>query len=590
MKIVGQNIPPQLAAEYAKLITNKPANQTGTIVARTTKKTHQPARIKKPKQSTTAIESAVDELIKFLRTKKDWVEPKNFKQTQISELKKGVFSGSYWHLCTMDSEVVYISMAIWSPFVQARSYAYPDLTNIPSGAIYPAGTISAKPLTYAGSTKNNTFSDDHLKWARQIYTLKNKTNLTNKEPIFIQITGQIDASANMRAARAMVSIIFKHWLVIDGAPIITSTAAPVDKPVSIYYRYKTPRGIAPYSNISAQIKGQKSIRSKKHEDASDCTKCVIMVAPMPMMGHRYNNNTSVNSSFTPTVKLWQIRKSAYVGWITNRYIMSANGTVTACPPPLWFRLAYFDGFHGIWAPDSFGPTPVPWKLMDDSMIQTPFVPPWETNEFAGRTYTFYEMWRATNGFTIFLSFDDDGLMHRFKIDKLGALTDHSDETTTPNIYNIIFSPMAICEWCEKISYYAQQTPNNDVQLITELGEIVYTEPFGSMVPAESFLSLCSGQYGVAVLTDSSQTIDQIFSVWEVTGTTLQRIGIYARAIGAPAVQYKMAYHNLKYYLFPLQLGEKIIVMDRFGFTTEVTQDQKIRMYYQVTQNYIWLGD
>ena len=316
MKITSQTIPNALAAAYAKLITAKPTVAGTSFSARTKKAVHLPAPSRKPRKPSVDIENAVDFLIAFLTEKNGVAPAASLRAEQITKLRDGIFDTDYWIMCAIESEQVLLSEPTYVPRTGPRPYAYPDPTNQPTVATYPAGNESSGALQYIGYTAGTYFRDVSLKWKRLVFKLENKFLTEKAEPVFLKISGTISASADMRASRAMLSAIFQRFFVVDGSATLTTLTPPVIKPISALYRYRTPRGSAPFYNCTNPLQLVYSLRGRKFEEIyGDLTRCVVLAAPMPMMGHRYNNNTEVASTLSATFEMWQVLKG-YV-WEIN---------------------------------------------------------------------------------------------------------------------------------------------------------------------------------------------------------------------------------------------------------------------------------
>ena len=309
MKFTGQNIPPELAALYAALISPLSATQGSSGNAKTRRAARLPAPTRLKRKTLRDYEDAVDALIAYKSTVAGWVEPNGFRAAKINELRAGIFDTDYWIQCATDSTDTLENTPAFSAWTGGRAYAYPDPDNQPSVAIYGAGTASSGNPSCTGATISGTFRDTLLRWMRMVFSLKNKFQRGATEPLFVKITGTITASADIRASRAMISLVIKRWMVQTGSATLATTEAPVSKIISAYWRYKTPRGVAPYFELTKSIQLLYSMRDVGYEETGgDLTKLVLLMAPMPMLGRRYNNNTAVNSSVAATIEAWQIKK------------------------------------------------------------------------------------------------------------------------------------------------------------------------------------------------------------------------------------------------------------------------------------------
>lgn len=589
MKIDTQTIPPELAAAYAKLVSRKPTLAGPAFVARTKPAAHKPVGRKIKRKELRDIEGAVDFLIAYLTLTTGTPPAATFRAAQIDNLKRGIFDTLYWQQCSVDSTDMLSASPTFTAWVGPRAYAYPDPLNQPSTPVYGAGTASAGNEAYTGITAGGTFSDTLLRWKRTVLSLLNPFARSQAEPLFVKIVGTITATADQRPSRAMISIVIKHWLTLGSSTRLTTTEAPVVKPKSAYWRYITPRGVAPYFNLTKNIQLVYWLRGIDYEElGGDLTKCVLLTAPMPMMGKRFNNNTAISTSLTSTIELWQIKKG-YRGWLALNYLMDATGALTAYTHPAWLYPIFTDGTHGIVLNDASGPTPGNMKLISNSLTQTSFVAPWDTGIYLGRTYTVPMVQTATNGFTVFIIFDDDALLHLFEIDTSGTLVRHTDETISPDIPSIIYTYGPANFWSPVISRYAQDWTSSGIGAVV-LSDLngTYTSQvnYDSMTPYEQIIGVCEGATGAAVLTRTNTFPDQWWAIWEQTdaGTTL--IGTF---IDNAANTFKLAYHAGNYYCFPNSTTLPIQVMDSTGTMHQIAADSRVFMWAQVAWKYNWLG-
>lgn len=376
MKINTQTIPSELAAAYAKLISRKPTAAGATFTARTKPRATSKAAGRRPRKGLSDIESAVDFLIAYL-TKKNGTPPATtFRAAQITALKAGTFDPAYWTKCAEASSTTLENAPTSGAFVGIRNYAYPDPANQPSTPTYGAGVPATGDPAYTGWTTAGTFADTGLRWIRKVFTLKNKFTRNTPEPLFLKLSGNITATANARPSRAMISAIIKRWIVAAGSARLTTTEAPVIKPISAFWRYKTPRGIAPYFALTKPLSLMYSARSPDYEELTgDLTSAVVLVAPMPMMGKRFNNNTSIMSTIAATIELWQIRKTSPAGFLWNNLLIHEDGitdTITVITYPTFMG----NPTHGFAMMTDPNTDENSWWLLDGKLTATAWVPDW----------------------------------------------------------------------------------------------------------------------------------------------------------------------------------------------------------------------
>jgi probable HAF family extracellular repeat protein len=329
VKLFGQTVPPELQALYKALIAKIRTTPSGVVLTRTTKKARAPAPTRRKRQQLIDYEQAVDYLIAYL-TKRDGVAPPpEFRATQISYLKWGYFESAYWVQCQELTKNALSNAPVSVPYAGPRAYAYPDPANVPSVPNYGNGSASSAPLTYNGATIAGMFVDLSLKWYRYTFRLEHRFKSSEEEPLFIRIDGSITASGDKRCGRAMLSAIWKAWAVPYGDARLTTTEPPTTTPRQAYYRYRRPTGTPPYYHFVNPLRLVYSARVRKYEDQSTWLKrFVLLIAPMPMMGKRYNNNTAIQTTLTVTnIRLYQIKKGPE---IQVGYSSITGGSIRAC--------------------------------------------------------------------------------------------------------------------------------------------------------------------------------------------------------------------------------------------------------------------
>jgi hypothetical protein len=236
--------------------------------------------------------------------------------------------GNHWVIYSLDGRR-------WKSVFTGKNYTYADPTNLPTHAIYGNGANSSGTLTYTGATTGGSFYDTLLKWKRIIFSLKNKFTQGVEEPVFLKVTGTITGTANKRAARALLSLYVKRWLVGANSTRLTTVEPPTVKPINAYWRYRTPRGVAPYWSYTNNIRLVYALRSPKYEEpTAEMTKCVLLMSPMPLLGKRSNNNTAVSSTANLSAELWQIKKGP-----TWQIIIATNTQGVPCST--WYVLTGF---------------------------------------------------------------------------------------------------------------------------------------------------------------------------------------------------------------------------------------------------------
>lgn len=310
MKLKNKNVPPELQTVYNQLVNVNTAAPGGIQNARTSRLTKKPQKRKNKNAMLDAIKSAVDQLISFKRSDPNWIEPLNFRQQQIDNLRNRYFDPEYWAEQTAVVTTALEVIPTFTAFTGPRVYSYPDETNQPTKAVYANGSETTGAPTHTGQTIGDTYRDTYLRWNRYVVTLDTGYYKDTPEPMFLTIDGQIDAQANYRPSRAMLSTVWQMWNVTATSAKLTTTEPPTVKPITNLYRYKTLHGGPPYFSLTMPIQYMYDMRGyPKREENGLIEKAVILLSPMPMMGKRYNNNTTLTTTLNNLqVKVWQIKK------------------------------------------------------------------------------------------------------------------------------------------------------------------------------------------------------------------------------------------------------------------------------------------
>lgn len=235
------------------------------------------------------------------------INPDDAYTRSLLELRTGYFNPRHWRACDVTGTDHLSNVPTSGPDPKHRSYAYPDPANVRTLATYADGAPDSGPPRYNGNSAAGEFRDHLLVWSRTRYDLINDITPGTPEPTFIEISGRIRAFASRRGSRPMLSYICKTWLTADGSSLLDTVAPPTVKPWSFYYRYKVPDTPPPYY-ASEDIKHAiRTMCQPAHmEPAGPLKKAVVLLAPRPMYGRGFNNNTDVTTQLFADARIWQI--------------------------------------------------------------------------------------------------------------------------------------------------------------------------------------------------------------------------------------------------------------------------------------------
>lgn len=336
MKTTGQNVPPELAALYGSLVATNATAHGGVFTLRTQKAVNLIKKTARVNRLLKACYKAVDQLIAYKQNAGGWTMPRGFRTSQTKAIYNRIFDPEYWVECAIESTQPISGTLGYEPFTGPRNYAYPDPTNQPTKTVCTGGTNTTGTPRYSGSTSAGYFYDDLLVWNRYVFDLANSFEKGDDEPLLITLSATITASASDRPSKAMLSWIVKIWTVPEGDPKTTTTLPPTEKPITNYFRYITPRGDPPFFSSAIDRRAMLDGRRPSSETpAANLKKMVMLFAPMPMMGKRYNNNTQIDTNLSAIeIKAYQIKKITYAKLSAVQFagpFTLSNGDLTATP-------------------------------------------------------------------------------------------------------------------------------------------------------------------------------------------------------------------------------------------------------------------
>lgn len=264
-----------------------------------------------PKQKRDAL-AAAEYLAKWRREVFGDVLPSSFVKDNESQIRAGIFNQNYWKPCPQVSDTALINLPGHLPFSGPRNYAYPDDTKVPTIPIYLDGMTTEGGCEHYGEVNAGVYTDKWLRWHRHVFTLLRPVDKKDGQPVFISINGEITGEADIQACRALLSWIYRSWLVPSSSLRISTLEPPVVRPVNNWFKYRVPRGTSPYWKKSVWIKSHRTARSPKYEEVdSGNDTAVVLVSPAPMLGRRFNNNNWIRSTMTYTVELMMVKGIEY---------------------------------------------------------------------------------------------------------------------------------------------------------------------------------------------------------------------------------------------------------------------------------------
>lgn len=315
-KVVGQSVPPALAALYAALAAPNKVIQGPDGALRMKPSVKRPKKKPRRNLDLIAIQRVAQIVADELQAKTGQANPPGFVYDLTQELILGIFDARYFQKCQVKVAVTLDSTPTYSADPAPPPYIYRDPGNLPSVPVYPNGTPTTGGASYSGQQIGGLFADTNLKWRKLAFTSKAVDKIKGEERVLIRWNTRIDIHSSNRGSRPMVSLFLKAHICSDASPDLASTEPPLHFKTCFYWRFKVPPSAAPFYN-SYQVRSlvKPFGRIAKKSGPGQFTTYLLNVSNRPMMGRGFNNNSSVNTSFTADPELWEIRSC--LGVLTN---------------------------------------------------------------------------------------------------------------------------------------------------------------------------------------------------------------------------------------------------------------------------------
>ena len=307
MRIANQAIPPEYAQLLA-LIQSKNRNaHGGSAIARTRRRARRPISARQVRDQLFHIIDACHTLADRLDYPADSRARREFIYAQTQAILRGELLEPYWISQPLATSAILTSTATSVDDLSPPPYAYRVEWNLPTRPTYPPGALGSGPPSYAGSTAAGRFADERTTWSREIYTLGSPLEDRDTEPTFLQLASTIVIDTDARGSRPMCSILIQRTFAPAGTLIADTPAWPFRNALSMYWRYRVPFGVAPYYHVAHDRAILIRLYPIKAQLAHvPLGEIAISIAPRPMLGRGFNNNTSVQTSLTNTTRIVQI--------------------------------------------------------------------------------------------------------------------------------------------------------------------------------------------------------------------------------------------------------------------------------------------
>lgn len=215
----------------------------------------------------------------------------------FAQAKRGTFPAKWWTSLIHSTTTYHSTAPTSAPRPSPNPYAYRDPNNRPTIPTYPAASAGAAPARYTGATTAQEFKDTLLVFRRDTFTADPPAGLHAGTRLIYQATGNTSAAASTRAARPLLGLTAAAAAGAPGVSPITNTAPPIGKGAAVYPRYRNKKTPAPYYSASAAYNLTRLLNpARAPVPPATFERATIDIAPLPAMGYRYNNNTSIATS------------------------------------------------------------------------------------------------------------------------------------------------------------------------------------------------------------------------------------------------------------------------------------------------------
>lgn len=306
-KITDQNIPPELANLYARLVSPMKAAAPPTRKIRTRRAVKRPKPIRKMSATVKNFYRAATAAGIKSGLKADTKELTDFAYSQAKLLMVGVFNPKIWEEITTIAQTTLEEAPTSTENLTPGAYAYRDTANRPTTPTYTGGAPTAAAKGYTGSTSGQLFRDTSYRWRRLTFDAVDIQGNQDTTPVILLWDTQIGIAANRRGSRPMLSLVFQAYKSGADGTKSTDLTPPLLKKTTFYWRFKIPPTVAPFYNATITRKISMVINGLLKKDGTGATTTITTKSGnRPMMGKGYNNNTQVDTAHNNDPRLFAI--------------------------------------------------------------------------------------------------------------------------------------------------------------------------------------------------------------------------------------------------------------------------------------------
>lgn len=274
---------------------------------------------KKPaKTGANELTAAVEILIERLGTPRGHPDFARKVRAEVAEINSGNWNPVYWKKNEDFSTDFLTNVPTGVIDPNPPPYGYRVAGMQPSIPTYGEGTASGAAAFYEGALVGNTFFDLTYTWSKTTFVLDAPIKANEYEPVLMVFNGQLTSSGTTRGSRPMLSMVTRSFLCGAAGAALLDKSAPIvpANPAlaglqrgarSEYWRYDIPVAAAPFFNqVNFRRVLQDLNKSASIDTGYPLEFAVVLVAPRPMFGRGFNNNSHVLSTLTGTPEIYQL--------------------------------------------------------------------------------------------------------------------------------------------------------------------------------------------------------------------------------------------------------------------------------------------
>lgn len=315
MKLTEQNIPTELAAAYAKLVSSTPGATPESTLSRTRRAAKNPRRRKANTTYGYLRERMLADILKLWRIDPATLEGRNRRYAINSLLRSGTFGAPYFIPATVLTGKILQSEPTSTPDPSPPPYSYRESSNLPTLIEYPDGATSNGQIVTHGFTSGSYFADSLLKWSHAIYDLTESPVASVPFNGIIDHIGAVTIEASNRGSRPMLSVLSRVNRGEQASPPLQSLAPPIMSALSDYWRYKFPASNPPYMHLEYARRVARYLPANILDSSGSALS--IAFALRPMLGRGFNNNTSISTRWRGNSTLWLLRDPFAGFWMVD---------------------------------------------------------------------------------------------------------------------------------------------------------------------------------------------------------------------------------------------------------------------------------